>query len=190
MAEADFFTEVENALLALRKGAVILCPIDTGWALACNATVEEALEKMSPTGQQDNIKKPVILVADETAVLQYVSAPDLSLFDFLQEQKLPTTVLFDGVINLPDSLTRSDGSVAIRLVQEAFCRHLIKRLRKPLAVLPAAREGASQPVFFGEIPDVVKQQAHYVVQWQQQERTALLPAQVIRWKNGAAQYIK
>ncbi|MDQ3279401.1 MAG: Sua5/YciO/YrdC/YwlC family protein, partial [Bacteroidota bacterium] len=128
----DFSADVEAALTVLRAGGVILYPTDTIWGLGCDATNEDAIKRIYSIKQRDDSKSLIILVADERDVLQYVSAPDLAVFDFIQEQTRPTTVIFDGAIGLPGNLVAEDGSIAIRIVQDEFCRHLVRRLRKPL----------------------------------------------------------
>ena len=189
--EIDFASEVESALHALRKGQVILYPTDTIWGLGCDATCEEAVRQIYDIKQRDDSKSLIILVADERDILQYVSAPDLAVFNFLEEQTRPTTVIFDGAINLPDVLIADDGSIAIRIVQDEFCRHLIRRLRKPIVSTSANISGQPSPRFFDEISEAVKAQADLIVNWRQDDKTPSLPSQIIRWKgNGNFDYIR
>jgi L-threonylcarbamoyladenylate synthase len=189
--EADFSTEVEAALAALRRGEVILYPTDTIWGLGGDATVEDAVKKIYRIKQRDDSKSLIILVADERDILQYVSAPDLAVFDFLQEQERPTTVIFDGAINLPDALIAEDGSIAIRIVKDEFCRHLIKRLRKPIVSTSANISGQPSPRFFDEISEAVKGQVDYVVKWRQEDKRPSLPSQIVRWKGeGEVEFIR
>ena len=77
-----------DALQHLRKGDIILYPSDTIWGLGCDATNEKAVQKIYDIKQRMLLKSLVVLVADEKAVLQYVAAPDLAIFDFLEQQKL------------------------------------------------------------------------------------------------------
>lgn len=189
--QPDFSTEVENALNALRNGQVILYPTDTIWGLGCDATVEEAVKKIYRIKQRDDSKSLIILVAEERDILQYVSAPDLAVFDFLQEQSRPTTVIFDGAINLPDALIAEDGSIAIRIVQDEFCRHLIKRLRKPIVSTSANISGQPSPRFFDEISEEVKAQVDHIAGWRQEDKTSSLPSQIVKWRGeGEVEYIR
>ena len=186
----DFSTEVEAALTALRAGQVILYPTDTIWGLGCDATDETAIRKIYNIKQRDDSKSLIILVADERDVLQYVSAPDLAVFNFLEEQDRPTTVIFDGAIGLPGNLVAEDGSIAIRMVKDEFCRHLVRRLRKPLVSTSANISGQPSPRFFDEISEEVKQNADYIVKWRQDDKTPSQPSQIIRWQNGAVHFIR
>lgn len=187
----DFITEVEAALNILRKGGVILYPTDTIWGLGCDATDEEAIQKIYKIKQRNDSKSLIILVAEERDILQYVAAPDLAVFDFIEQQTKPTTIVFDDAIYLPDNLIADDGSIAIRIVQDDFCRHLIKRLRKPIVSTSANISGQVAPMFFDEIPDEIKTAVDYIVQWRQDDKTASLPSQIIKWKsNGEHEIIR
>jgi L-threonylcarbamoyladenylate synthase len=191
MLPVHFNTEVEAALEAVRRGGVILYPTDTIWGLGCDATDAAAVKNIYNIKQREDSKSLIILVADERDVLQYVAAPDLAVFDFLEQQTRPTTVVFSGAINLPDALVAEDGSIGIRIVQDEFCRHLVKRLRKPIVSTSANISGQPSPRFFADISQEVKAQVDHVVQWRQDDHTPSLPSQIIRWKgNGEFEYIR
>lgn len=178
----DFYSEVEAALNALRSGGVILYPTDTIWGLGCDATNEEAVKKIYRIKQRDDSKSLIILVAGERDVLQYVAAPDLAVFDFIARQTRPTTVIFDNAVNLPDALIAEDGSIAIRIIQDEFCRHLIKRLRKPIVSTSANISGQPSPKFFDEVSEEIKAAVDHLVQWRQEDKTAAQPSQIVKWK--------
>src|SRR5688500_14228904 len=120
--------EVEAALAVLRSGGIILYPTDTVWGIGCDATNEKAVQKIFDLKKREDSKSMIVLVADEREVLKYVAAPDLLVFDFIKKQQRPTTVIFEGALDFPRNLIAADGSIAIRIVQDEFCRHLIKRL--------------------------------------------------------------
>ncbi len=130
-------------------------------------------------------------MADERDVLQYVAAPDLSVFDFIEKQTRPTTIIFENAVGLPDNLVAHDGSIAIRIVQDEFCRHVIKRLRKPLVSTSANISGQPSPQAYKDISAVIKNSVDYVVQWRQEDTTPAQPSQIIKWGNdGSYQVIR
>ena len=187
----DFYSEVEAALNVLRRGEVILYPTDTIWGLGCDATSEEAIRKIYEIKQRDDSKSLIILVGDEREILQYVAAPDLAVFDFIAAQQRPTTVIFETAINLPDNLIADNGSIAIRIVKDDFCRHLIKRLRKPIVYTSANVSGQPSPRFFNEVSKEIKSAVDHIVQWRQGDNTPSQPSQIIRWKkDGTPEYIR
>ena len=189
--DKEFFTiEVETALQALGKGGVILYPTDTAWGLGCDATNADSIKKIYRIKQRDDSKSLIILVAEERDVLQYVAAPDLSVFDFIEKQTRPTTVIFENAIGLPDNLVAEDGSIAIRIVKDEFCRHLIKRLRKPVVSTSANISDQLTPQIFTQVSEKIKLEVDHIVQWRQNDTTLSAPSQIIKWSNGSVEFIR
>src|SRR5437764_965144 len=141
MERSFFDLEVEEALDVLRKGGIILYPTDTIWGLGCDATNGEAVRRIYKLKQREDSKSLIVLVADERDIMNYVAGPDPGVFDFIEQQSRPTTIIFDHAIGLPENLIAKDGSIAIRIVQDEFCRHLIRRLRKPIVSTSANTSG-------------------------------------------------
>ena len=181
----DFFEqEIEKAVAALRMGKTILYPTDTIWGIGCDATNEEAIGKVYQLKQRPDAKSLIILVATERDILKYVAAPDLAVFDFIEEQTRPTTIIFEDAIHLPQNLVAADGSIAIRLVQDPFCRHLIKRLQKPIVSTSANTSGQLSPQNFKSISNEIIEQVDHVVKWRQDDEKPAAPSQIIKWNKG------
>src|SRR5258708_15158607 len=149
----DFNKDIENSLPILQAGGLILYPTDTIWGIGCDATNPAAVKKIFALKQRAETKSLIVLMADERDVLKYTSQPHLRVFDFLRTVQKPTTVIYEGPVGLADNLTGTDGTVAIRLVDDPFCRHLIKRFRKPIVSTSANISGRPAPAFFAEIED-------------------------------------
>jgi L-threonylcarbamoyladenylate synthase len=81
------------------------------------------------------------------------------------------------------NLIAHDGSIAIRIVKDEFCRHLIKRLRKPLVSTSANISGQPAPALFSAIDHAITTAADYVVQYRQNDTRIAQPSAVIRWNN-------
>ena len=107
----DFEKDIENCLQVLQKGGLILYPTDTVWGIGCDATNEKAVEKVYKLKRRPDEKAMIVLVADERDVLQYVASPDLAVFDYLQETKKPTTVIYEDAIGLADNLVGKDETL-------------------------------------------------------------------------------
>ena len=189
--DKDFFdAEVEAALAVLRSGGIILYPTDTIWGIGCDATDEKAVQKIFELKKREDSKSMIVLVADEREVLQFVAAPDLAVFDFVEKQSRPTTVIFEGAIGFPDNLIATDGSIAIRIVQDEFCRHLIRRLRKPIVSTSANVSGTISPRNFIEISGEIKSGVDHVVRWRLDDLSMAHASQIIRWENGQAIFLR
>lgn len=177
----NFLDDIENCLGILRSGGVILYPTDTVWGLGCDATNEAAVKKIFSIKQREESKALIVLLADEREIIKYVAQPDLRVFDYLQTVTQPTTVVYKDAIGLADNLVAPDGSIAIRLVQDEFCRHLIRRFKKPIVSTSANISGQPAPPFFSGIDDTIIAAADYVVKYRQQDETKRQPSSVILW---------
>ena len=180
----DFEKDIEHCLQVLQNGGLILYPTDTVWGIGCDATNGKAVEKVYRLKNRPDEKAMIVLVADERDVLQYVASPDLAVFDYLQEAKKPTTVIYEGAIGLADNLVGKDGSIAIRICNEQFCKHLIKRFRKPIVSTSANISGEPAAKIFADINEQIKSGVDYVDNYRQDDKTIAAPSSVIKWNNG------
>jgi L-threonylcarbamoyladenylate synthase len=179
-----FEKDIEKCLEVLKSGGLILYPTDTIWGIGCDATNEKAVEKIYQLKKRSDEKAMIVLVADERDVLQHVAAPDLSLFDHLETTIKPTTVIYDGALGFADNLIGEDGSIAIRICHEEFCRSLLKRFRKPIVSTSANISGTSSPQNFKEIAGAIKEGVDYIVNYRQDDDSHSQPSSLIRWVNG------
>ncbi|HTI89667.1 MAG TPA: L-threonylcarbamoyladenylate synthase [Puia sp.] len=180
-SDMEFEKDIENCLAVLQAGGLILYPTDTVWGIGCDATNASAVAKVYALKQRIATKSLIVLMADERDVLKYTSQPDLRVFDFLQTVSKPTTVVYDGAIGLADNLVNEDGTVAIRLVGENFCRHLIKRFRKPLVSTSANISGEVSPAFFREVDERIVDGVDYVVEYRRDDETVREPSAIVKW---------
>jgi L-threonylcarbamoyladenylate synthase len=187
----DFEQDLEASLEVLRTGGLILYPTDTVWGVGCDATLPEAVARIYQLKQRAESKSMIVLVGAERDILRYTAGVDLSLFDYLKTVTRPTTVVYDGAIGLAPNLLAPDGSVGIRVVQDTFCRHLVKRLRKPIVSTSANISGRPAPGCFADIDPEIVLGVDYVVQYRQGDRIPREPSSVVRWgKDGHIEVIR
>src|SRR5688572_13176891 len=106
----DFENDIVECLSVLKSGGIILYPTDTVWGIGCDATNSVAVEKIYALKQRPDEKAMIVLVAEEREILQWVAAPDLVVFNYLEEQSKPTTVIYEHAIGFADNLLAADGS--------------------------------------------------------------------------------
>ena len=143
-----------------------------------------AAEKIISLKRRPADKSFVVLVASERDVLQHVAAPDLAVFDYIAQQKKPTTVIYQHPIGIADNVLAADGTVAIRICHDEFCRHLVRRFRKPIVSTSANISGQPFPAHFNEIDPAIINGVDYTVQYRQDDNSPASPSAVIRWENG------
>jgi L-threonylcarbamoyladenylate synthase len=180
----NFDLDIDPSLKALRAGGLILYPTDTIWGIGCDATDPQAVEKIYALKQREAAKSLIVLMADKRDIVKYTSQPDLRIFDFLATVKKPTTVIYEGAIGFAPNLVNEDGTIAIRLVDDPFCRHLIKRFRKPLVSTSANISGEPSPAFYRQIGQRIKAGVDYIVEHRRDDETPREPSAIIKWNAG------
>jgi L-threonylcarbamoyladenylate synthase len=188
--EISIEADIEKCLKVLNAGGVILYPTDTVWGLGCDATNEKAVEKIIALKQRPAQKSFVVLVASERDILKYIASPDISVFDYLKNNTKPVTVIYENAIGIAENAVANDGSVAIRMCREYFCRTLIKRFRKPIVSTSANISGEKTPTIFGEINEQIKPGVDYIVRYRQEDEQVAEASAIIKWKNGKAEVIR
>ncbi|MGZ5248008.1 MAG: L-threonylcarbamoyladenylate synthase [Flavitalea sp.] len=183
MEQHSFEEDILRSLEVLKAGGTILYPTDTVWGIGCDATNPEAVKKVMEIKNRPESKAFVVLLADERDLIRYLAHLDLQVFDFLAGRPKPTTVIYEGPIGFAENLVAEDHTVAIRLVKEDFCRHLIKRFRKPIVSTSANISGEPAPAIFSEINDSIKSGVDYIVRYRQDDDLRAEPSSIIKWKN-------
>jgi len=179
----DFTEDIEKCLEVLHNGGVILYPTDTIWGLGCDATNTNAVNKLIEIKGKPPRKGLIVLLASERDVLQYAASPDLEVFNYLAQTTKPTTVIYEHGLNVANEVLNEDGSIAIRLVKEDFCRHLLKRFKKPVVSTSANLHGQPSPQNFDSISPQIKSEVDYVVKFRQSESNYTAASAIIQWKN-------
>jgi len=186
-----FNNDIESCLEKLQQGGLILYPTDTVWGIGCDATNADAVSRIYHLKKRADNKAMIVLVADERDILQYVTQPGLQIFDYIKGIQRPTTVIYDGAIGLAENLLAEDGSVGIRICEDSFCKHLIKRFRKPLVSTSANISGYPAPISFKDIEPVIVDGVDYVVNYRQDDTEFRKPSSVIKWeKDGTLSIIR
>jgi L-threonylcarbamoyladenylate synthase len=189
--QAAFENDLNECLTILSKGGLILYPTDTIWGIGCDATNAKAVQRIFELKNRSDNKAMIVLVADERDVLQYVANPDLRVFDYINHSAKPTTVIYEGAIGLAHNLTGKDGSVAIRITYDLFCRHLIKRFRKPIVSTSANISGKLSPAIFSEVTGEIIKGVDYVVEFRQDDTSIAEASSIIKWnKDGTVTVLR
>jgi L-threonylcarbamoyladenylate synthase len=175
-----FNTDIEACLRVLESGGLILYPTDTIWGIGCDATNVAAVEKIFALKKRIETKALIVLIADERSLLQYVASPHIEVFDYIAGVSKPTTIIYENAIGLAGNLLAEDGSVGIRICTDEFCKHLIKRFRKPIVSTSANVSGFPPPKVFSDIDIAVKQGVDYVVHYRQDDIIPLEPSAVVK----------
>ncbi len=185
------YEEVNNALEVLRSGGIILYPTDTVWGIGCDATNATAISRIYALKQRADSKSMIILLPEAKDVFKYTANPNPDIVAMLKQFDRPTTVIYTQALDLPDNLVGSDGSIAIRITKDPFCKMLLKRLKLPLVSTSANISGRASAASFKDMDPVIKQGVDYIVKWRQEEDQLITPSRIIRLKeDGTVEVIR
>ena len=181
----DVNIEIETCIEILNNGGLILYPTDTIWGIGCDATNAVAVAKIYQLKKRQEEKSLIILLAEEKEINSYLIDVDPEVFKFLKTVTKPTTIIYDGAVGLAENTINKDGSIAIRITKDPFCKQLIKKFRKPIISTSANLAGTPSPAMFAAIDPIIKNGVDYIVEFRQDDETIALPSSIIKWnKNG------
>ena len=176
----DFETDIKNCIAVLQQGGVILYPTDTVWGLGCNAMDKAAVEQVFALKRRPKEKSMIVLLAEARDIIQYVAAPYPDIISIVEHFEVPTTVIYDNALSFPANVVGKDGSLAIRVTTDPFCKALIKRYRKPIISTSANISGRPTPSIFSMVDAEIINGAGYVVKHRQEDTTLKSPSRLVR----------
>ena len=177
-----FENDIIKCISVLHKGGLILYPTDTIWGIGCDATNTEAVAKIYALKKRQDEKSMVILLGEEKEILNHVTLPNPKIFDYIKGVQKPTTVVYEGGTGLaPNLIRKNDGTVAIRVTGDRFCKQLIAHYGKPLVSTSANISGYPPPAVFTDIDVAILNGVDYVVEYRQDETIPSHPSSIIKW---------
>jgi L-threonylcarbamoyladenylate synthase len=175
--------EIQQVIKTLNAGNIILYPTDTIWGLGCDATNPDAVEKIFKLKQRNDSMALIILVDSINTVYSYVdTVPDVAL-QLIEFADKPLTIIYEKARNLAPNLIAADGSVAIRVTTDPFCKLLIQRFRRPIVSTSANISGLPAPAIFTAVDPAISSHVDYIVQHRQSDHSQAKPSSIIKLSN-------
>ena len=154
--------QLTNSLKNLKLGNIILYPTDTVWGLGCDASNFDAVSKIYQLKNREESKSLIVLVSSVNMLKKHVSVPKKAL-DVLKKSERPTTIIYNNPKGFAKNTIAQDKTIAIRIVQDDFCRKLIKRFGKPIVSTSANVSGQMTPKSYKEISQPILDGVDYIV---------------------------
>ncbi|RXK52499.1 L-threonylcarbamoyladenylate synthase [Aquirufa rosea] len=154
----------DEAIKSLKSSGVILYPSDTIWGLGCDARMDGAIEKLFNIKQRPENKGLILLISKIEQLNEYVEqVPDIAwdLVDFAED---PLTVIYPKGKNVSQHVLGPEGSIAIRLVKDDFCKGLVYRYQRAIVSTSANISGEDSPERFEDISIKIKEGVDYILQ--------------------------
>lgn len=156
--------DVIKAIEGLKEGKSLLYPTDTIWGLGCDATNEEAINKVFEIKSRPKNKSFIVLVSSVAMLERYVSEFPEVCYDLIDLAEKPLTIIYDCPVGLPKSLLAEDGSIGIRVTKDQICNHIIQGLRKPIVSTSANLSGEPNPKSFHDINSKIKDSVDMILE--------------------------
>lgn len=176
----SFNEDVIKAVEVLRNGGVILYPTDTIWGIGCDATNPAAVQRIYDIKQRQDTKSMLVLMENPNLLNSYIAEVPEIAWELIEVADSPLTIIYPGAKNLAANLLAPDGSVGIRITNEAFTQQLIQRFRKPVVSTSANISGQKSPQNFVEISAEIKKLVDYIVGFRQDDLSRSNPSGIIK----------
>lgn len=156
--------EIQKAIEHVKKGHVILYPTDTIWGLGCDPGNQHAVDRVFSIKQRDKSKPMIILVDSIERLSTLVPKIHPHLENILHYNERPLTIIFpSSTVQWAKGITAENGSIAIRIVKNGFCKKVIEGLDSPLVSTSANISEDPFPKSFDDIhPKIIKEVDHVV----------------------------
>ncbi|MFK8105032.1 MAG: L-threonylcarbamoyladenylate synthase [Saprospiraceae bacterium] len=172
--------KLEDIIDVLKTSGLILYPTDTIWGIGCDACDEEAVRKVYQLKQSTHDENFVLLVDSLAMLKKYVAEVHPRIDTLLSYHIRPLTVVYEEAKDLAPSVIAPDGSIAVRIVQDDFCKNLIQAFGRPLVATSANIHNQAFPSNFGAISSEVIRQVDYVVKARQSEKSLQEPSVLVK----------
>lgn len=180
----DFSDDIKSAVLALRRGGVILYPTDTVWGLGCDASDSAAVKRIFEIKRRADSKALIALVGSMAQLERTVEdVPDIAV-QLIEVSDRPVTVVYDHGRGVAPEMLAPDGSLAVRVTSEPFSQKLCLAFGKAIVSTSANVSGAPAASVFSEIAPEILSAADYVCLSRRDDNKPAKPSMVIKISEG------
>ena len=171
---------VEKCVEVLRAGGLILYPTDTVWGIGCDATNEEAVQKVYALKRSEDKHSMLCLCRDADMVVRYVNRAPGIAFEVMELSDKPLTAILPGAVGVAKSLIPEAATLGVRVPQHEFCQALLRKFGKPIVSTSANISGEPTPLKgLGEVCREIVDGVDYVVNPRFQGKPTCKPSAII-----------
>lgn len=170
----------KEAINHLKKGDTLLYPSDTIWGLGCDARNEKAVDKILQIKRRPQNKAFIVLISKIEQLSEYViEVPEIA-WNLVEFAEKPLTVIYPKGKNVAPNVLGEDGSIAIRLVKDDFCKGLVYRMERAIVSTSANFSGEASPTQFADIHPELLTQVDYILKNPKGENAQTSPSQIVK----------
>jgi L-threonylcarbamoyladenylate synthase len=177
-----FEEEAQQVIKLLNEGKVILYPTDTVWGIGCLVSFPKSIERIFEIKKRPRSKSMILLVDSIPMLKKYIKSIHPRIETMMGYHTRPLTVIYPEAKNLDPSIAALDGSIAIRVCEDPFCKMLISGVQMPLISTSANIGEQPSPSNFSEISSDIISSVDYVVRYRQMDKTACEPSVIVKYE--------
>ena len=175
---------VEKCVEVLRAGGLILYPTDTVWGIGCDATNEEAVQKIYALKRSEDKHSMLCLCRDADMVVRYVNRAPGIAFEVMELSDKPLTAILPGAVGVAKSLIPEAATLGVRVPQHEFCQALLRKFGKPIVSTSANISGEPTAKRLKEVAQEIIDGVDYVVNPRFEGKPTLKPSSIIAFGEG------
>jgi len=172
--------QIKKAIEVLKDGGIILYPTDTIWGIGCDATKEDAVEKIYRLKEREDWKSMLVVVDGFAMIEEYIEELPSVAQELIDSATRPLTIIYPAASGLAENLLAPDGSIGMRICEADFCSALISAYSKPLVSSSANISGRDFPKGLSSIDSKIKEGVDYICDIQQTETGHVKPSSIIK----------
>ena len=176
---------VDKCVEVLRAGGHILYPTDTVWGIGCDATNEEAVQKIYKLKQSEDKHSMLCLMRDADMVVRYVNKAPGIAFEVMELSDKPLTAILPGAVGVAPSLIPEAGTLGVRIPQHDFCHALLRKFGKPIVSTSANISGEETAKRLKDVVAEIVNGVDYVVNPRFEGKPTLKPSSIIAFGEGS-----
>ena len=172
--------EIRLSVDFLKKGKIILYPTDTIWGIGCDATQSKPVDRIYKIKKRAEQKSMIVLLDHPDKLADYVEKVPPIAFDLIERYLEPLTIIYPNAKNVAKNVIADDGTLAIRIVRDDFCRNMIAMLGRPVVSTSANESGQTAPIIFSKIQKEITDAVDFIVNYNRDNIVRTKPSTIIR----------
>ena len=175
---------IEKCVEVLRGGGIILYPTDTVWGIGCDATNEEAVQRVYALKRSEDKNSMLCLMHNADMIVRYVNKAPGIAFEVMELADKPLTAILPGAVGVAPSLTPEAKTLGVRIPQHEFCQALLRKFGRPIVSTSANISGEPAAKRLKEVAQEIIDGVDYVVHPRFEGKPTLKPSSIIAFGEG------
>ena len=170
---------IDQCVEVLRAGGIILYPTDTVWGIGCDATNEEAVQKIYKLKRSEDKHSMLCLCRDADMIVRDVNRAPGIAFEVMELSDKPLTAILPGAVGVAPSLIPETQTLGVRIPQHDFCQALLRKFGKPIVSTSANISGEETAKRLRDVVQEIIDGVDYVVNPRFEGKPTLKPSSII-----------